>query len=206
MASIDEMSANLSFTTAKTGADRTVTSYPNPNGERKYTSSRSTTTSSNHRHLRRAVPQKFADRVPRVVDTDDGVRPGSTTGSRCPNVASTGRRRPVSEYGSSRPGSTKCGAGAWDIHARVKDMDLNGVYASLNFPSFLRVRGPAAATVTTDRDSRDGLRQGMERLAHRGMAGRLPRPRSFLVSCRGCSTPRSAAKMIHENPSADSTP
>ena len=27
--------------------------------------------------------------------------------------------------------------GAWDIHARVHDMDLNGVYASLNFPSSL---------------------------------------------------------------------
>ena len=27
--------------------------------------------------------------------------------------------------------------GAWDIAARVVDMDLNGIYASLNFPSFL---------------------------------------------------------------------
>ena len=27
--------------------------------------------------------------------------------------------------------------GAWDIDARVHDMDLNGVYASLNFPSSL---------------------------------------------------------------------
>jgi predicted TIM-barrel fold metal-dependent hydrolase len=27
--------------------------------------------------------------------------------------------------------------GAWDIEARVADMDLNGIFASLNFPSFL---------------------------------------------------------------------
>ena len=27
--------------------------------------------------------------------------------------------------------------GSWDIHQRVADMDLNGVYASVNFPSFL---------------------------------------------------------------------
>ena len=27
--------------------------------------------------------------------------------------------------------------GAWDIAARIHDMDLNGVYASLCFPSFL---------------------------------------------------------------------
>ncbi len=28
-------------------------------------------------------------------------------------------------------------AGVWDIHARVHDMDINGDYASVNFPSFL---------------------------------------------------------------------
>ena len=45
---------------------------------------------------------------------------------------------------SSRPASTRCAAGAYDIHARVHDMDLNGVYASLSFPSSLAgFAGPA---------------------------------------------------------------
>ena len=43
--------------------------------------------------------------------------------------------------------------GAWDIHARVKDMDLNGIYASLNFPSFLPgFAGQRLQQVTKDRD------------------------------------------------------
>ena len=43
--------------------------------------------------------------------------------------------------------------GAWDIDARVADMDLNGVYASLNFPSFLPgFAGQRLQTVTQDRD------------------------------------------------------
>ena len=38
MNSIDDMSANLTFTTAKTGADRTVTFLPEPErAERRYT-------------------------------------------------------------------------------------------------------------------------------------------------------------------------
>jgi len=45
MASIDEMSANLGFTTAKTGADKTITFLPEPDrAARFYTSSPSTTT------------------------------------------------------------------------------------------------------------------------------------------------------------------
>ena len=43
--------------------------------------------------------------------------------------------------------------GAWDIHERVKDMDLNGIYASLNFPSFLPgFAGQRLQQVTKDRD------------------------------------------------------
>ena len=48
--------------------------------------------------------------------------------------SSAGRSRSAA---SSRPASTRCARGAWDIDARVHDMDLNGVYASLNFPSSL---------------------------------------------------------------------
>ena len=43
--------------------------------------------------------------------------------------------------------------GAWDIDERVKDMDLNGIYASLNFPSFLPgFAGQRLQQVTNDRD------------------------------------------------------
>ena len=43
--------------------------------------------------------------------------------------------------------------GSWDIHQRVVDMDLDGVFASVNFPSFLPgFGGGRIQTVTDDRD------------------------------------------------------
>ncbi|GAB7145727.1 hypothetical protein AWC22_20880 [Mycobacterium riyadhense] len=43
----------------------------------------------------------------------------------------------MSEYGFEPVRFDEMRRGAWDIDERVKDMDLDGVYASLNFPSFL---------------------------------------------------------------------
>ena len=41
--------------------------------------------------------------------------------------------------------------GAWDINARIDDMNLDGVYASLNFPSFLAgFGGGRLQTATSD--------------------------------------------------------
>ena len=41
--------------------------------------------------------------------------------------------------------------GAWDIYQRIADMDLNGIYASLNFPSFLPgFAGQRLQQVTSD--------------------------------------------------------
>ena len=113
MTSIDEMSADLNFTTAKTGADRTVTFLPEPErAERRYT------VISVDDHIveppdtfEGRVPRKFADRAPRWSTPTTAVRPGCTTGSHCPTSASTRSsddRCPSTA--SSPPGSTKCGA------------------------------------------------------------------------------------------------
>ncbi|MDH5238059.1 MAG: amidohydrolase, partial [Acidimicrobiia bacterium] len=45
--------------------------------------------------------------------------------------------RPVDEYSFEPTRFDQMRRGAWDIEARLADMDLNGVYASLCFPSFL---------------------------------------------------------------------
>ena len=142
-------------------------------------SSPSTTTSSSRpTPSRDACRKKFADRAPRVVDTDDGGQTWMYDGQSLPNVgfnAVVGR--PVSEYGFEPARFDEMRRGAWDIHARVKDMDLNGVYASLNFPSFLPgFAGQRLQQVTTDRDLAMASVQGVERLAHRGVGRRLPRP------------------------------
>src|SRR5881394_2331995 len=102
MTSLDfnDLTSDLSFTKAKTGADRTVTFLPEPTrAERKYT----------------------------VISVDDHI-------VEPPNFEEMRR-------------------GSWDIHARIADMDLNGVWGSLNFPSFLPgFAGQRLQMTTNDRD------------------------------------------------------
>ncbi|KAA8960853.1 amidohydrolase family protein [Mycobacterium sp.] len=156
MKSIDELAANPGFTTAKTGDERSVTFLPEPaRAERHYT------VISVDDHIVEPpdtftgrVAQKFADRAPKVVETEGGRQIWLYDGHALPNVgfnAVVGR--PVSEYGFEPARFDEMRRGAWDIHARVKDMDLNGVYASLNFPSFLPgFAGQRLQQVTKDRE------------------------------------------------------
>ena len=59
--------------------------------------------------------------------------------------------RPVDEYSFDPTRFDEMRRGAWDIAARVVDMDLNGIYASLNFPSFLPgFAGQRLQQVTSD--------------------------------------------------------
>jgi len=84
------------------------------------------------------LPAKLADRAPRVVTRADGSEAWHYEGQDLPNVgfnAVVGR--PVTEYSFEPTRFADMRRGAWDIAARVADMDLNGVYASLCFPSFL---------------------------------------------------------------------
>jgi len=84
------------------------------------------------------VASKLADRAPRVVEKDDGTQVWVYDGEEIPNVgfnAVVGR--PVSEYSFEPARFDEMRRGAWDIHERIRDMDVNGIYASLCFPSFL---------------------------------------------------------------------
>src|SRR5690606_11060949 len=83
------------------------------------------------------LPAKFADRAPKVIHRD-GADIWVYDGKEIPNVgfnAVVGR--PVDEWGFDPQRFEDMRRGSWDIHHRVKDMNLSGVYASLNFPSFL---------------------------------------------------------------------
>jgi predicted TIM-barrel fold metal-dependent hydrolase len=83
-------------------------------------------------------PKRFAGEEPRVVDTDDGGEAWVWQGQQLPNVgfnAVVGR--PSSEYGFEPTRFDEMRRGAWDVNARVADMDIDGVWASLCFPSFL---------------------------------------------------------------------
>ena len=141
MKSIDELAANLGFTTAKTGEDRTVTFLPEPRARE----------TRIHGDLGRR-PHRRAARHVRGPGAGEVRRPGAEGRRRPTTAAQTwvydGQELPTSastpssggrcsEYGFEPARFDEMRRGAWDIHARVADMDLNGVYASLNFPSFL---------------------------------------------------------------------
>ena len=84
------------------------------------------------------LPRNLQDRAPRVVERADGSQAWVYEGQELPNVgfnAVVGR--PVSEYSFEPTRFDQMRRGAWDIRARIADMDINGVYASLCFPSFL---------------------------------------------------------------------
>jgi predicted TIM-barrel fold metal-dependent hydrolase len=135
--SLDDLSANSGFTRNVKGK---VTFLPEPSR-----AARSFTVISCDDHVvepphtfEGRVPAALAERAPRVVEVEDGREMWLYDGQVLPNVgfnAVVGR--PVDEYSFDPTRFDEMRRGAWDVAARVHDMDLNGVYASLNFPSFL---------------------------------------------------------------------
>jgi predicted TIM-barrel fold metal-dependent hydrolase len=83
-------------------------------------------------------PAKHAEQAPRVVETDDGGQRWLWEGDLIANVGFNAvAGRPSSEYGFEPTRFDEMRRGAWDIDARLADMDVNGVWASVCFPSFL---------------------------------------------------------------------
>ncbi len=136
MASIEELTRNTDFTKQVKGK---VTFLPEPARAR-----REYLVISVDDHIvepREAfegrMPAKFAEQAPRVIEKD-GADVWVYDGQEFPNVgfnAVVGR--PVDEWGFEPTRFVDMRRGSWDIHRRVADMDLSGVYASLCFPSFL---------------------------------------------------------------------
>jgi predicted TIM-barrel fold metal-dependent hydrolase len=83
------------------------------------------------------LPRHLQDRAPRLVTSADGEQSWHFDGGVIPHgglSAFAGRRfgsfrqADIQHFDEMRPG-------CYDIHARVADMNVNGVWASLNFPS-----------------------------------------------------------------------
>src|SRR5580704_1434823 len=98
------------------------------------------------------IPAAYRDRAPRVVE-EDGREYWLIDGGLELNVganAAAGRSADA-PLGGISVRFDEMRRGAWDVHERVRDMDINGVYASLAFPSmvfsfagqrFMRMRDP----------------------------------------------------------------
>ena len=84
------------------------------------------------------LPAAFQDRAPQVVETTSGNEVWEFEGQRFTQVgmnAMAGRRPETMRLEPSRFDEMR--PGCYDIDARIRDMDINGVWASLNFPSMI---------------------------------------------------------------------
>jgi predicted TIM-barrel fold metal-dependent hydrolase len=84
------------------------------------------------------LPARFQDAAPRIVETKQGHQVWEFDGARHFQVgmnAVAGRRPETVKIEPFRFDQMR--RGCWDIDARIHDMDLNGVWASLNFPSMI---------------------------------------------------------------------
>ncbi len=83
------------------------------------------------------LSEQWKSRAPRVVHKRDGVDVWVFEGAQIPNIglnAVVGR--PPEEYGVEPTSFEQLRPGCYDIHERVRDMNVNGVLAQMCFPSF----------------------------------------------------------------------
>ncbi len=99
------------------------------------------------------LPRKFVDAGPRVIETDEGHEVWTMEGTPYFQVgfmAVAGRPKEDHRMEPSRFEEVR--RGCWDIHHRIKDMDLGGIWASVNFPSGATGFGGTLFSETKDQD------------------------------------------------------
>ncbi|HWB66502.1 MAG TPA: amidohydrolase family protein [Mycobacteriales bacterium] len=102
------------------------------------------------------MPAKLAEQAPRIVESDDGRQVWHYEGNDYPNIglnAVVGR--PRDEWSMEPARFDEMRKGCYDIEARIADMDLAGIWASLNFPSL--IAGFAGAVFWHSKDPELGL-------------------------------------------------
>jgi hypothetical protein len=85
----------------------------------------------------RHVPAKWRDQAPKIVRNDEGVDlwvfQGQATSTPFGMTATVGW--PHEEWGFNPGAFSEMRPGCFDIHQRVRDMNVNGVLASMCFPT-----------------------------------------------------------------------
>jgi predicted TIM-barrel fold metal-dependent hydrolase len=87
------------------------------------------------------LPERWKDAAPKSVHRD-GIDVWEFEGNVIPNIGLNAvAGRPPEEYNIEPTSFDMMRAGCYDIHARVKDMNRNGVLGSMCFPSFVQFCG-----------------------------------------------------------------
>ncbi|MVZ99843.1 amidohydrolase family protein [Actinomadura sp. LD22] len=98
------------------------------------------------------IPSKFGDRGPKII-TVDGVEAWKVEDQILHNMGLNAvAGRPPEEWDDEPTNFEELRRGCFDIEARIHDMDLNGVYASLCFPSKVAGFGGARFAELKDRE------------------------------------------------------
>jgi predicted TIM-barrel fold metal-dependent hydrolase len=97
------------------------------------------------------LPAKLQDRAPKVVLNERGHEVWEFEGNAHyqPGMNAVAGRRP-SSYGLEPFRFDQMRPGCYDVHERVKDMDLGGIWAAVNFPSM--ITGFCGRVYSTARD------------------------------------------------------
>jgi predicted TIM-barrel fold metal-dependent hydrolase len=99
------------------------------------------------------VPTKYAELVPRLIEQDDGSQVWLFEDRIIPMAGNNARSgRPPREYNHEPLRYEQMRDGCFDVHARVKDMDLGGIWASLCFPSTVAGFGGARFSEAKDHE------------------------------------------------------
>lgn len=99
------------------------------------------------------LPSALADRAPRVVTDSDGIEAWELEGRRHPQIglnAVVGR--PKHEWSMEPARFDEMRRGCWDPVARLADMDVDGVWASLCYPSLIAGFAGSMFSQTSDVD------------------------------------------------------
>src|SRR5271155_1935919 len=84
------------------------------------------------------VPTRFADRAPRIVEDAAGNQFWLYEDRQYPNIGLNAViGRPKDQWSMEPARFEDMRPGCFDIHARIADMDINGIWASLCFPSLV---------------------------------------------------------------------
>jgi len=98
------------------------------------------------------LSKKAQERAPYIQHLDDGRDVWMFEGNAMPNVGLNAvAGRVPEEYGLDALSFDQMRPGCYDIHERIRDMNVNGVLGSLNFPSLAGFTGQLFSTID-DRD------------------------------------------------------
>jgi hypothetical protein len=97
----------------------------------------------------RHLAAQWCDRAPKMVKNRRGDEMWTFEADVMPNVGLNAvAGRPPEEYGWEPTRSAQMRAGCYDVHARVGEMNANGVLASLCLPSFPHYDGKLFVNAT----------------------------------------------------------